>query len=66
MKMKTKVFNKTHINAMVKAVQKTKLFDVKRTSQTIVIKHIKTGSEVFRSLKHGPTWITRYAEKLFI
>ncbi len=66
MKMITKVLNRTHINAMVKAVRKTKLFDIERTSETIIIKHIKTGDEVFRSLRHGPSWITRYHEKLFV
>lgn len=65
-KMLTRVLSRPNINGMVKTIRQTKLFDIERTPQTIVIKHIKSGIEVFRSLKHGPCWITRYAENLFI
>jgi len=65
MKFITRVLDRTNINAMVKAVKATKLFTIKRTSETVLITHTKTGKEVFRSLRHGPSWITRYHEKLF-
>lgn len=64
--MITKILSRKHINTMVNAVRMTKLFDIERTPETIVIKHIRTGKEVFRSLRHGPSWITRYHKRLFL
>ena len=64
--MITRVLSRKHINAMVKAVRAAKLFTVERTPETVIVTHTTTGKEVFRSLRHGTSWITRYHEKLFI
>jgi hypothetical protein len=56
------------INAMLRALRKTKAFEIDRDShaETIVVKHLASGTEVLRAIGKGNGyWITRMMNNLF-
>lgn len=67
-KMKVRLHTSKELTAMLKALRKTKVFDIVRDNYagTCVVNHVPTGQEVLRTLKgSNGVWIARIAENLF-
>jgi hypothetical protein len=66
--MKSSLQDSKHINAMLKALRKAKVFKIDRdhSAGTVIVTHPKAG-EVFRYLlTDNDVWLTRHAANLFV
>lgn len=61
----SRLLDNANIKGMIKALAATKAFDIDKTTDTIIVTHTKSGTEVLRALKNRAIWITRYNKNLF-